>query len=195
MNFSFECVLYFVAAKPSMQNVAAQPSQNQPVSEELARAYGSLGLPLPSSSQTTGAQGAGGQTLPGTGQPGIKLPLGPGQAGLPGGAVNQQANLAQSLANNNLNSLAGVLGAPSTQPVSTGPSPSLLVSQLGLLGLPNNSTTLTGHQANIANTVASLTSAPNGPTDPSMTAVPNRQVKEWHKSVTQDMSNHMVHKL
>lgn len=80
----------------------------------------------------------------------------------------------------------GLVGGPQH------PAVSLIVGQQGageLGNAPPQPTASPGSQLQNL-----LGPSPLGPTD-SLTTLPQRSAKEWHQSVTQDLRNHLVHKL
>ena len=205
-RFLSSCKYLLLVTTAQMTSSAAGVQNLNPAPADMRRALEGLGL---TSQAPVGqlAQGVRPQLSGTLGQP--QQPQQPQQAQAPGQVSNapggqaaqQQAAAAQpspagasQQANALLNS-AGQLGL-TTQAAATGVNQALNTpQQSATLGAPASQIAhqklLTGIANSLANSASNPNATPDGMTAMTMTNRP----KDWHQSVTQDLRNHLVHKL
>ncbi len=191
--------------------MTATQSQN-PDPTEMARAYRSLGLPPPGQTanpQQGLQQGQASGTQPNVQAQNVLLPQGqnallpPLQCQSGPGTANQGLN--PSLAAAQPRSQLGAAGQNLVGIANQQQQAQQQATQSQLhkaLQMPTNVTSGTLADANLplalqptANSRSQLGTGLDLDVAGVMTAAPNKQVKEWHQSVTQDLRNHLVHKL
>ena len=190
----FSCLLSPLISASDLCLIAGQMAQNaqnavksiNPAPADMRRALEGLGLATqPPGAQPGGPMGAAGvrpQLPAALGAQGVQPPV----------SVADQLGVTQANGQP-----ANLLNASPTPQQQLG-----LVSFAGSQPPQVNSTAagqMTAHQqllSSIANSLANSAQA-NQPTLDGMTAMTmaNRPVKDWHQSVTQDLRNHLVHKL